>query len=541
MEYSEYHGSIRTLIEKALQSRTKDEKLTLKYCAEIKEYAKKNNDAKLLGFAYYYIGEIYYVLNDGEKLFRNISQAIPYLDESEQWDMLARAYNIMGINAVNSGNAPVAMDYYLTGQNCCRRYKLGDEGIFINLNLGSLYLVNEQYKEAQQYYEDALQYAGNKRDMEMYNNLMACIHINLGQCYLQQGMTERAQDCIDFVEKECASGLQTTEILYVLCFKAKYYHTVGKTELRDECIEEFRNAMNDRVVIMDAFDDFCGFCRLLLEIGNREDVFWDVVELLEKPVENSGVVNFKRKLSSLKIQYYREHQEQEAYLRETAVYYELVETIESEYRDMVSNMLRVRKSLEFANEKRRKVERANVKLQKRSETDVLTHLPNRLRLEAFSETAFERAKENQIPLAIEILDVDYFKEYNDNYGHQAGDTCLTMVAEELRAMQSEKLFCARYGGDEFIIIYEGMSADEVWEAAEALQQRIVARAMEHAYSKALPIVTISQGICHDMVSGESSCWDFLHTADKMLYRVKQKSRNNILIGRLDETEIHVGS
>lgn len=75
--------------------------------------------------------------------------------------------------------------------------------------------------------------------------------------------------------------------------------------------------------------------------------------------------------------------------------------------------------------------------------------------------------------AVEILDIDYFKEYNDNYGHQAGDACIMAIADELRKMQSRDTFCARYGGDEFIIIYEYKTEDEVFSMADSLRERIL--------------------------------------------------------------------
>jgi len=115
---------------------------------------------------------------------------------------------------------------------------------------------------------------------------------------------------------------------------------------------------------------------------------------------------------------------------------------------MIANMLSVRRSLEHANEKRREMEKANERLLEKSETDPLTRLANRFRLNDYLERAFERARDDQRAFAVEILDIDYFKEYNDNYGHQAGDACIVAIADELRKMQSRDTFCARYGGDD---------------------------------------------------------------------------------------------
>ena len=74
---------------------------------------------------------------------------------------------------------------------------------------------------------------------------------------------------------------------------------------------------------------------------------------------------------------------------------------------------------------------------------------------------------------MEILDIDFFKQYNDNYGHQQGDECIIAIADELKKMEDRQTFCARYGGDEFIIIYAGISAEEVHAKAGALRQNFV--------------------------------------------------------------------
>ena len=96
------------------------------------------------------------------------------------------------------------------------------------------------------------------------------------------------------------------------------------------------------------------------------------------------------------------------------------------------------------------------------------------------------------------------------------------------------ILCARYGGDEFIVLYEDCTKERVLELAEELKQTIMGLELEHRYSQALPIVTVSQGICYDVPQSERKVWDFLHTADKMLYKGKKISRNSICIGHYGE-------
>lgn len=539
MDYSEYNDVVGAWIREVLSNLGVNAERTLKCCQDIEEYAAKNHDIKLLGFAYYYSGETYYVLNDGDNLFKYITRAISYLDQSEQWELVARAYNIMAITSQNRGNAPIAMDYYLTALSYCKKHKMHQSENIINLNLGNLYLSNGQYSEAQRYFEKAADYVRMDKETDGYMNLMACIYSNLGRCCLFQGMYDKAQECVDRVERECDDNLLKTDRLYVDCFKARFYHTIGHTAMRDACISRVHENADVDMAVLDIFDDFYEFCQLLLEIG-RDDVFWDILDILEELAKKAKIMNLQRKIIAMKIKYYRKHQDRAGYLQAAGLYYELTEIMERENQYMITNMLNVRSSLESANEKRLEMEKANERLQEKSETDPLTYLANRFKLNDYAENAFERARNNRTPLAVEILDIDYFKQYNDNYGHQAGDECIVAIADELHKMQDNQIFCARYGGDEFIIIYEGLTEDEVYQKAEELRQCIMSLAVEHMYSRALPVVTISQGICYDIPQDENKNWDFLHAADMMLYHVKKKNRNSIFMGRLNESEIKAG-
>ena len=443
MEFKEYSKAVMAWVDGVMQNRGVDAEKTLKYCADIEQYAKQTGEPKLLGFAYYYAGETYYVLNEGEQLLKTITRAITYLDQAEQWDMVARAYNILAIAFLNRGNTPIALDYYLTGLGYCKKYKLANEENVINLNLGTLYLGNEQWNEAQRYFEKVSSDIKAYPETPNYYGLMSCVAVCLGRCFMQREQNERVQAQLDYLDQVCWKHMQKIERLSALIFKAEYYHHVGRITLREECIEQIRGLVDMDMAVMDIFDDVYGLCRLLLEIG-QEDVFWDIVAVLEKLTKNANIANLQRKIVSLKILCYRRKQDEAAYLEEAGRFYELTEALDRENHYMIANMLSERRSLELANEKRREMEKANERLLEKSETDPLTRLANRFRLNDYLEHAFERARDDHRAFAVEILDIDYFKEYNDNYGHQAGDACIVAIADELRKMQSHDTFCARY-------------------------------------------------------------------------------------------------
>ena len=100
--------------------------------------------------------------------------------------------------------------------------------------------------------------------------------------------------------------------------------------------------------------------------------------------------------------------------------------------------------------------------------------------------------------------------------------------------QYGKVFCARYGGDEFIIIYEDFEYSDIDKMAHELKDRIEAERIKHEYSKASDVVTISQGICYGNPKEGDTLDEYLHKADELLYNAKEVSRNTLSLGFYDE-------
>jgi diguanylate cyclase (GGDEF)-like protein len=171
----------------------------------------------------------------------------------------------------------------------------------------------------------------------------------------------------------------------------------------------------------------------------------------------------------------------------------------------------------------------NKLLQEKSERDPLTKLPNREKINEYTEVAFENAYHNGTNLGVEIFDIDFFKQYNDTYGHQAGDKCLKKIAQLLHSLMEQGIFCARYGGDEFIIIYENKSDDEIKAIAEQLRQRVMELNITHTNSTISPVVTISQGIRNSVPKDGNKIWDYFYIADMSMYHVKRTTKNDVLL------------
>ena len=526
------------LMQKVREGRGTDASCMLDYCTQIEEYAERAGDARLLGFSHYYKGRTYYLSNETGKVFEEIGEALGYLEQSGQWELVAAAYNLMAIVSVGKGNLSFAIEYYLAGLKYCKKYELIEVESRIESNLGSLYMECGQYSDARDYLEQA--HLDYKRVPEEERSLasLTAIYNNLALCYMKSGSLEKAEEYIRKLETECEAHFEEMDYIYVNCMRARYCHLCGNISMRDQYIADIQNQLSGDVLILDLFDDLYDFCELMLEI-DRGDVCRNIGEKLKALVEQTGIANMQRKMTALEMDYVKKTKDRERYLKTAGRFYELTEIVEQENRSMIVNMLYLRKSLERARERCRKLEEDAVELTEKSERDPLTGLANRYRLTNDSEKIVEQCFAEHKPLSFEILDIDYFKQYNDRYGHQAGDDCVRAIAALIRQMESDQIFCARYGGDEFVIIYSGMSAEEVCERAEKLRQDVMALQIEQRYTEGAFGVTISQGICHDIPSNGNKNWDFLHVADQALYRVKRRGRNRLCMTDIHGREIEV--
>jgi diguanylate cyclase (GGDEF)-like protein len=163
-----------------------------------------------------------------------------------------------------------------------------------------------------------------------------------------------------------------------------------------------------------------------------------------------------------------------------------------------------------------------------SSLDGLTGIANRRKLDEVLDYEWRRARRSQIPIALILMDIDYFKPYNDHYGHIAGDDCLKRVAEILKeAIHRPADLPARYGGEEFALLLPETDGAGAVHVAERLQLRMKIANIRHEFSNAAPYVTLSMGI-GAVVPSDSLLNDrLMESADKCLYAAKKNGRNRI--------------
>ncbi len=181
-----------------------------------------------------------------------------------------------------------------------------------------------------------------------------------------------------------------------------------------------------------------------------------------------------------------------------------------------------------AEKARRHLELINQELQRLSTIDPLTGVANRRRFEEFFEQQWRATLREHQPLSIILIDIDYFKRYNDYYGHQGGDACLRQVAEALRGSVERPLdLVARYGGEEFVTLLPNTDAKGALQVAEKQRRMIEQLGIPHPQTTG-NLLTISGGTATIYPTRQAKPQDVVAAADKALYQAKSEGRNRII-------------
>jgi diguanylate cyclase (GGDEF)-like protein len=172
----------------------------------------------------------------------------------------------------------------------------------------------------------------------------------------------------------------------------------------------------------------------------------------------------------------------------------------------------------------------NDMLEKLSMYDGLTNIRNRRFFDETFEKTFSEIKRDKKSLAVLMIDIDFFKPYNDNYGHGQGDETLRKVAKALeKTIKRASDFVARYGGEEFVILLKDINKDGVEAVANNLLNAVRELKITHEFSKIENYVTVSIGVSYYNSSSDVTKLELLLKADETLYNVKNSGRNNFAI------------
>ena len=527
MNLEKYGREIVELNDEMLKQRRAGSPSYVSTCNKLLKRAKEIGDEELLGYSYYFLSDAYYIQSsDYRKFTSNLLRALEILQNCGNLEHLARSYNLLGIDALNHGNSDLALDFFLTAL----RYSEDIEGVssaagIIQFNLGQIYYTYGDIKQGLLYVKDA--YRNIKRDKSdglYHRNSLYCFCFQIN-CFIELEKPADVDKCLQALDKleqdpDAAAEFSHNFPLMDARMRGNYY--LGRMDLYYKYEEDLLKMLVSKRLTFDLLEDAYASCRFFIKQGYY-DRLPAIFDNIEETINISNIPNLRKGFAALKIEYYDIVKDTERKNAALLQYYESTIEQEKEKFDNYKFFINIRTRLAA-------IEKENRILQQQAETDPLTGLGNRYSLNKYAETAFDESFEKQKSLAVEILDVDNFKQYNDNFGHQAGDECLKLIGTAIMDLcnSREGIKGFRYGGDEFVIIYDNMTDDEIMTCARALRDRIASVRIggEAGIESG---VTISQGIRNSVPSQTNKLWDYMYTADNALYEVKEHGKGEVAI------------
>lgn len=184
------------------------------------------------------------------------------------------------------------------------------------------------------------------------------------------------------------------------------------------------------------------------------------------------------------------------------------------------------------------LQQANQKLLELATSDRLTQIPNRRHFDECLNKEWQRHLREQKFLALILIDIDYFKLYNDNYGHLCGDKCLFRVAQAINNLPKRSSDCvARYGGEEFVAILPNTPAEGAFIVAELLRKAVLSLAIPHAKSEVSSYVTLSLGVAALIPTPDNQPENLIARADEALYQAKKLGRNQSYVRGISQETV----
>ena len=514
MDFSPYSETLKQLNDEYIGYVISADRRITGVLHRMLKIAMESGDPLLTGYVYHSKAHAeYYITGNYRAFLKSLKLSARYLLRCPDKSEMKHVYYMIAIDAMNKGLMDIAHHYAVLSRNAAYEAGQHDTAMIIDGMIAVLLMRMGSYEEA---LENVLRsYNGILEDREhpMYhlNLVIACI--SEGTARLELGRMEEASgkyaDAVRYIEENDIT-IEPNTLLDLAVLGMKIALRKNDETAVKERFESLIERMGGTVQILDQMTDLEQILSLLLDCGDHERAsrLMEAVGAHEIPDD----ANHARRIrNGMKIDYYtatgdreslhKAYEEEESENGSVAGGQKGNQGLANELIRLTNELLREQES----------IRRENELIRQMANTDALCDIPNRYALNTQLETTFENAYRERRRMGLCLMDVDGLKAYNDTYGHAAGDDCLVRIGEVLkRFSRDEGAFVARYGGDEFVLLFADKTDEEITASLLHL-------------TGAMPL-KLSAGVCNAVPDNRHRSWDFLAIADKALYMIKKTKK-----------------
>lgn len=518
-----YWDDLKAKIEADVTKRCEKVTDLKKYLSHISNSGQPEELARLN----YYIGRYYFIKQKNDVGVTYIKRAIRLAEQAQNYETLCYCYNYLSGYHIVKQNEIAAIESlfmqkkYVAYLNKEEQYR---QLYSINANIASLHRDSNR-EGALKYYREALRYINKFKAPDIYYSVL---YKNMIDVYLGNEQYEEALKCGEILTKKYLNSNELAlefevqvQMLYArLRMDREKVTNEEIASVCDKMLELSEPSVYD-IRTMEQMSIILGECGM----RDWQRLILDRVGSFLTGLGMSDVKDYWAQMAEL----YKGDGNTEKYRETCEKLYEIQKELDEYGRE--EDCKRLKQYIEVKEEEYRQLEmtRQHEELKRKSNYDELTGMPNRYMLNSFCEEAFAEAITLKKHMAVTVIDIDYFKQMNDSYGHLAGDRCLKAVADVVRRYVPRGGICARYGGDEFVIVCMNHENSFLKSNAAMMGQSVIDLDIPNEYSKVASVVTISQGIVNRIPKTGEGIYEFIKLADEALYDAKKKSRNTVVM------------
>ena len=501
-----------------------DPQKQLKELKKAIEEGQKSNDILLMGAAYYDIAILYNSLDDLDNSLSNCLKAVVFLEKTKEYELLAKAYVSLGYVYGEQENYQMSFVSSLKAYDICRKHRIYTITRIVAINnLATSYNERKETKKAISLMEESIDLITE----EMPDNYtrLAMHTINLANFYKDDQKVDTAiklledmeswVDKIPFTPLACDYYLRRAIIAFETNNKEEGNHLVDKSF--DYLSNSYPSAL---------YDDYRKVSRFLVmnkDWSRAERIVKLMQEYCDKHTDSIGEL--------IANQTFADYYKGKGDYKTAAEYYAKVDELHGQRTEELKIMqLNVYKKME---DTELEVQKLSAKMKENERLMLLepmTKLLNRSGLLKVALDFFASAEKKKQKVGAIFVDIDFFKECNDTYGHAKGDEIIKIVANACKQEEKDNLKFARYGGDEFFAVAHGLKDKELIELAKRICRHIQTLNIPNEKNPNGHIITLSVGLINININESiGNIIDIINYADKAMYHAKNTGKNSIYL------------